>query len=919
LCHKKSILLSYFFLTKNVLMRKADDLIEPLTRRELEILALLAKHYTNKEIASNLNLSVNSVKWYARQIYGKLGIDNRRQVAARASELGLLNTISIDGISLSGQATISITDGSARKLKHNLPLQLTSFIGRKDDIQQVKNLLNTSRLVILTGAGGVGKTRLALAVAKQSLDDFKDGVWQVELAPLGDPDIITAAIASIFEVRADQNRSIRTALIDYLREKQLLLILDNCEHLIEACAEVADSILMVCPHVKILATSRETLGIEGEAPYHVPSLPFPEPGKVPETGHLQGYEAIQLFLERAHLILPEFTITETNAISLAQICQRLDGIPLALELAAARLQVLSLEQIAARLDDRFRLLAGGSRRALPRHQTLHALIDWSYELLTKPERTLIRRLSVFIGGWTLKAAESVCSDENLKELPSSKETTPELSSNEILDLLGELVNKSLIMVERDGDLVRGYRMLETIRQYAQEKLVEAGEAEKWHDRHLDYFVGLGEEIELRLREPDVNHYLELLDGELSNLRLALSWALGGECRERVAKGLRLGSALCFYWYFRGIEKEGFHCLKKGLEVVSKNRNGWIQEYAKAAFVFGTLILFTGGFGRFDEARSLLEESIDLYRESQEDLRMALAQCSLGYCLMGKYYSAFRADIQREEFPMARHFGEKGLAVCRKLGTANDLAFALLMNNYISWAGMEFVDAQAYGVECLALCEETGDKLVLGNILSQLGSLEISQGNYQSAERYFQKGFILAQEMKDKFGMMGAYVWLANVAFSNQDFERVVSLSMSCLELNQEVGVIMFQIVAYKCLFEAMLRQEKWMSARDYLLQYLPLILNTPGYEYDQRLFIMGMAGVAAGLEQFGNVARLLGAVEAQLENFYKPLDPWEQDTFNWIYCRVNSHLDEPTLAAAWSAGRKLTLEQAITEAQQISL
>ncbi len=899
-------------------MRKADDLIEPLTRRELEILALLAEHHTNKEIASSLNLSVNSVKWYARQIYGKLGIANRHQAIDRASALGLLNPVSINGISPSLQTRTLLVTDSADIPKHNLPLQLTTFVGRKAEIEQVKRLSHASRLVTLTGAGGVGKTRLALAVASQMSDEFKDGRWLVELAPLGDPEIIPTAISSIFGVRADQNRSLRTALLDYLREKQLLLILDNCEHLIDACAEIADTILRVCPQVRLLASSREALGIEGEVPFYVPSLLFPDPGKLPGSESLTGYEAVQLFLERARLVLPSFAINETNAPFLAQVCYRLDGIPLALELAAARLQVLSLEQIAARLDNRFRLLTGGSRRALPRHQTLHALIDWSYELLTEAERALFRRLSVFAGSWTLEAAEAVCVDESLTATSSGGLEVPGFSSTEILDLLGELVHKSLITVERDGDVVRCYRMLETIRQYAQEKLVEAGEAEKLRDCHLDYFLRLAEESELLLRDPQVLTRLDFLDGQIGNLRLALSWVLSGDCGERIAKGLRLGSSLCFYWYFRGISDEGIKLLQKGLEILSKNRNNWIQPCAKATFVAGCLSLFTWDFGRFDDARKLLEDSVTLYQEGQDHIGMALAQCALGHSLMIKYITVYRNDVDRVEYPIARSLGEQGLSACRRLGKTDDLAFALLMNLYIYMEGLEFSVAQAYGEEGLALCEKTGDKGVMGIILMGLGDLALIHGDLLPAEKYYQKGLALAQEIKDKVGMMNGFTWLGVVAYYKQDFAGMEYLFLSCLELSLAVGETLYQVASYRCLAVVMLHQAKWRQAREYLLKYLSLALKMRGYEYDQRLFLMGMAGLALGLEQFVQAARLLGTVEAQIECFYKPLDAWDQAEFNRISNEVHIQMDAPTFTAAWSAGRELTLEQAITEARLIT-
>jgi predicted ATPase/DNA-binding CsgD family transcriptional regulator len=893
-------------------MSKTSTLIEPLTNREQEILAMLIKHCSNKEIASSLNLSVNSVKWYARQIYGKLGVENRRQVAARASELGLLSTFTTEEI------PTLLSDETESQPKHNLPLQLTSFIGRENEIRQVKELLGSSRLVTLTGAGGVGKTRLALAVASQTLDEYEDGVWLVELAPLGDPQLIAGTMAGVFGVRADQDRPLRNALLDYLREKQLLLILDNCEHLIDGCAEMAGTILRACPQVRLLASSREALDIDGEILFYVPSLSFPGSETAPRLEDMLNCEAVQLFLERACLVHPGYALTEASASSLAQVCQRLDGIPLALELAAARLQVLSIDQIAARLDDRFRLLAGGSRRAMPRHQTLHALIDWSYDLLDEPERILFRRLSVFAGGWTLEACEVLCSVEDVVEPASADGKTTNTSSGEILDLLGGLVNKSLITVERIGNEVHGYRMLETIRQYAQEKLEQAGEAERMRDRHLDYFMGLAEQSEPLLRGPEVLQRLELLDDQLDNFRLALGWTFQGGDSERVAKGLRLGSAFGYYWSSRGLSDEGISYLQKGLKLLPSGSTRWERERAKALFVVASLILNVFDISRFDEARVMLGESLILYQKNRDQLGAAFAQIALGRSLMVKYSTSTSAEVDRVEYPLARSLAEQGLAICRKLGKPQDLAEALNANFYIDLVGMDYTAAKPFGEESLMLCESIGDKGLLERILLGLGGMALFQGDLTAATQQFKKAFSLAQELKDKSGMMMASNFIGGIAVSNQDYVRGEEILQMCLKLGKETGSITYQLASNRFLAYIMIHQLKLMRAREYLLKYLSMAEQTSGYEYDLRCFIACMAGVAQGTGKFVTAARFLGAVEAQFESFFKPLDRWDQAEFDWIVGQVYSQLDEATFTSAWAEGRGLTLDQAIDEARQIT-
>ncbi len=421
-------------------------------------------------------------------------------------------------------------------LPNNLPIQLTSFIGREREIEAVRRLLSTTRLLTLTGSGGVGKTRLALQAAVDMLEAFADGVWLVELAPLSNPALVSHSVATVFSVREDKGRPLMNALQEYLRTKNLLLILDNCEHLLDACAQLVDTLLRTCPGLKIIASSREALGVAGETPFRVPSLSLPDPRQLPTIENLTQFDAVQLFIERAIAVKPDFQVTNANAPAVAQVCHRLDGIPLAIELAAARVKGLAVEQIAARLDDRFRLLTGGSRTALPRQQTLRTSIDWSYDLLSEKERVLLRRLSVFVGDWTLEAGEVVCIDNDSE-------------ASEVLDLLLRLVDKSLVVVEEQEGEAR-YRLLETIRQYARDKLLESGEAEQVRARHLEFFLTFAEKARPALRGIEQLKLLNRQRSEYENLRTAIVWALGDSdikdtlrSNGKTESGLRLVYAL----------------------------------------------------------------------------------------------------------------------------------------------------------------------------------------------------------------------------------------------------------------------------------------------------------------------------------------------------------------------------------------
>ncbi|HWZ71976.1 MAG TPA: winged helix-turn-helix domain-containing protein, partial [Casimicrobiaceae bacterium] len=382
------------------------------------------------------------------------------------------------------QFTLPVTTGNSEanrpsRSKQNLSYQLTSFVGREQEIAQLEELVTTNRLATLTGSGGVGKTRLAIEVASRLIDAFPDGVWLVELAALSDPRLVAQAAAEALEVKEQPARPVLETLGDYLASKKLLLVLDNVEHLLDACMRLVDELLRRCRDVAVLVTSRERLGVAGEQTYRVPSLTVPGPHDNLAPDALLVYEGVRLFIDRARLLRSDFSVTAENAASLASICYRLDGIPLAIELAAPRLRSMSVEELSQRLDQRFALLTDGSRTALPRHRTLRSTIDWSYDLLREPEKLFLRRLSVFAGGWTLAAAKEVCAGEGIEH-------------RDVLDLLTSLADKSLVVPEQEDAQTR-YRLLETVRQYARDRLEDSGGSAAVRLRHRDYYLALAEE------------------------------------------------------------------------------------------------------------------------------------------------------------------------------------------------------------------------------------------------------------------------------------------------------------------------------------------------------------------------------------------------------------------------------------------
>jgi non-specific serine/threonine protein kinase len=438
--------------------------------------------------------------------------------------------------------------------RHNLPEQLTSFVGRDHEISEIDRLLVSTRLLTLTGAGGCGKTRLALRVAAASLLRFKDGAWLVDLAPLSDPGLVTQAVATVLGVREGSTRSLGESVIEHLRHREILLVLDNCEHLIDACAELAAAIVRGAPNVRILATSREALGVSGETVRRVPSLSLPEPSRSLSPEALLECEAARLFVERATAVDPTFAVDGQHVATIAEICHRLDGIPLAIELAAARANVLSVEQINVRLKDRFRLLTGGNRTSVARQRTLEATVDWSYDLLSDTERRLLCELSVFPGGWSLEAAEDICSGDGIEK-------------DDMLDLLSHLVDKSLVVVEDAAAGGRRYRFLETVRQYGRDRLQRSGGTERVRNRHLAFFFDHARRAEPELIGLRQAAWLRALHLEYDNLRAALDWSMSSaESPAQGSLALDAAAALAWFWVKRGFLGEGRQWLGRAVEI-----------------------------------------------------------------------------------------------------------------------------------------------------------------------------------------------------------------------------------------------------------------------------------------------------------------------------------------------------------------
>jgi predicted ATPase len=581
---------------------------------------------------------------------------------------------------------------------NNLPLELSSFVGREKELAEVKRLLENTRLLTLTGSGGCGKTRLALAAAGELVEDFEDGVWLVDLAPLADPSLVPQAVASSLGVREQPGRSPTETLSDYLGSKKVLLVLDNCEHLIQACAELSEALLRSCPELWVLATSREALSLTGEVAWPVPSLSLPELRRLLDIESLPQYESARLFVERTAAVKPTFALTEQNAPAVAQVCYRLDGIPLAIELAAARTKVLSVEEISERLDDSFRLLAAGSRTAMPRQRTLHATMDWSHELLSQKERVIFRRLAVFSGGFSLEAAESVCVGEDLEW-------------DEVLDLLSQLVDKSLVTGWERGSETR-YRLLETVRQYGWEKLSESGETGQVRERHAGYYLALAQEAEAELKGERQVAWLERLEREHDNLRAAMAWLLGRGGSEEAA---RLGWALWLFWGIRAHFAEGRRSMEQALSAKGSAAMS-ASSRAKALYVEGMMANYQGDHL---SAEPLVEESLGLFKKLEDRLGTAYALSNAGYVALGQGQYQRAITLIEEAVDLFLEEGEKW-------GAAIELGFLA-----VAWRNRgDHGRAKRLAERGLALSREVGERQTITAALYTLAILAQAERDHE---------------------------------------------------------------------------------------------------------------------------------------------------------------------------------------------
>jgi predicted ATPase len=648
--------------------------------------------------------------------------------------------------------------GSEHATPHNLPAQLTPLIGREQEAVAVCTLLRRPevRLVTLTGTGGIGKTRLAVQVATEVLADFPDGVSFVSLASISDPTLVLSTIAQVLDVKESGTRPFLDLLTADLRNKHLLLCLDNFEHLLPAAPQLTD-LLRACPHLAILMTSRAVLHLQGEHIFPVPPLVVPDLTRLPPMDTLPDYAAVTLFLQRAQAIQPTFQITSTNARPLAEVCIRLEGLPLAIELAAARISLFPPQALLPRLRNRLTLLVGGARDLPLRQQTLRGTIAWSYDLLEEAERRLIRRLSVFVGGCTLEAVEAICNAQGDLEV-------------DVLDAVARLVDKSLLRQEVQADGEPRLLMLEIIREYAVERLAESGETEALRRRHATFFLAMAEQSERKLRSAEQSTWRRRLVVEYDNLRAALRWTLESQEAEM---GLRLAGALLLFWRFCNRLREGRSWLEQVL--AQPGAQGRTPARAKALRAAGAMAYYQGDF---PEAHRLFEASVMVSREIGAAGKLELAQALL---MLGE------VALLQGNSSAAKELAGEGLQVCQEVGEAWVIAMALRLLGKATGELGDLMAARSLLEESAAQLRVIGDRRYLMMPVDALGMLALRQGDYAGARAHFEETLSVAQEMGDEPFIANALTHLGTVAFRMGDYPQSAALYQQSLALNREQG------------------------------------------------------------------------------------------------------------------------------------
>ena len=757
---------------------------------------------------------------------------------------------------------------------NNLPVQSTSFIGRVEEIRQIRSLLKELHMLTLTGSGGLGKTRLVLQVAADVIDEFENGVWFVDLSALSDPHLLTQSVTKSLGIHEHPNLPLEEALMDFLNSKEILIVLDNCEHIVQACSELAERLLSKISRLKVIATSREELRCAGERVHRLMSLKIPDPAGEFTLDSLIQNESVRLFTERAVLVNSNFRLNNDNARTVVQICNQLEGIPLAIELAAARTKIFSVEMINERLQDRFNLLSKGKRTAAARHQTLKSMIDWSYDLLSGKEKILWSRLSVFAGSWTIKASEYICSDEELKE-------------NEIFEILNSLTEKSIVNYDAENER---YRMLETLRQYGENILEQSAEKEIIFKKHLKYYSELAEASEPELRGADIKKWLEILESENDNFEKALSRSSNKQINELC---MSLAGALGSFWEIKGYYTGG----RRWFECVLSCCNQEVNAIrGKALFAAGTLARIQGEYAL---SKKFSRESLSIRRKLKNRSDVASSMQSLGhlafvqtdYHTAEKYYneslvirsklndkagiasslnSVGNVTFNQGKYEQAFELYRESLEMKIEIGDKRGVAFTLINMGNAAFELGEYEKAKSLYKESLEVCRELGDKRGIASCLFNYGNLLLITGESDEARKQYEESLLIKQQIGDKTGIASSYYRLGTVAAMKEEYHKASEFYRMSLSLNRS-------------------------------------------YENKKEILknITGLAEVHFAEGDLKKVSILIGFISANLESLKSVMKKQEISHLNKIWLGISGKLNQENYIKYQDKGRSLSFQVAV--------
>jgi predicted ATPase/DNA-binding SARP family transcriptional activator len=770
---------------------------------------------------------------------------------------------------------IAAQNGTSRHRPPDLPAEATSFIGREAELGTIAELLSLSRLLTLTGTGGSGKSRLALRAGAQAAARYPGGVWLAELAPISRPELVTPTVALALSAREDSGLTLLDSIIIRLRSDGTLLILDNCEHVIDAAAGLISALLRGCPRLRILATSQTRLGVAGEASWPVPPLTVPPPGLADPRAAADA-DSVRLFCDRAALARPGFTLTAQNAAAVSDICRRLDGIPLAIELAAARISALTVTQLAARLGDRFRLLTGGDRAGLPRHRTLQAAIEWSHDLLSQAEQICFRRMAVFAGGATIDAAEAVCPD-------------PALPPETILETVTALVDRSLLTTEERFGSMR-YGMLESVHEYALGRLAAASEAEELRRRHLRWLLGFTGQADLA--GPDQAAWLDLLAAEVGNVRAGLEWSLG-PARDPVS-ALALAGAMAPFWMVRGPAALGRWALDAALEAAGPGADQRLRAIALDGA--GQLASIQA-----DQAAqwAYQQESLSIWRELGDGSRVASCLSDLGSV------AHFRG-----EYPAAQALYTEALELAERASDAQQMGQALSGLGRLALHQGDLDQASKYYAESLARFRDTGDLRRATLILGNLGVVAINLGDLELARRRLSEHLDNARQLGDRKLTAGALTNLGLVAHRAGDLDRAATLHQQALELIRQLGDRRLAVVALGNLGLVAAQRQDYTAAAQFHLRSLGLA-EAVGERRSVAEILEELAVVESAAGHAGRAATLFGASEAIRADIGAPVPEPDLARLGEARAAAARALGGEAFAAAHRAGRRMSVEEAV--------